>query len=317
MSAPDLNLLLSTIEILVVLILLGSGLRAVQIIPAEFAPMINRVVLTVTLPALVFQAIRRTAAQAIGPDLLKIPLLAVLVTLSCGLLGYALAQVLHLDRRRTGPFLLAVMFGSTAFVGYPLFASLTQQGTLPPQAEFHHVIYSEVGTMVPLVTLGLIVASSFGEGRRFAWSDLLAIPRSAPFIALLLGLLFYKDALPPIVDDLVDVLARSTSFLMMFSLGLTIVWRDLTANWQANLLAGLVRLVAAPLLAVVLASLMHMTAAMSQVVVLDAAMPAILLSLVYAAQFKLDVKFASSLVFTNFVLSLPTLAIILVLMGPH
>ena len=46
-------------------------------------------------------------------------------------------------------------------------------------------------------------------------------------------------------------------------------------------------------------------------VIIDAAMPAILLSLVYAAQFKLDAKFASTLVFTNFILALPTLFIVL------
>ena len=51
-----------------------------------------------------------------------------------------------------------------------------------------------------------------------------------------MGLLFYKDPLPGVFNNTVDVLANSTSFLMMFSLGLTIVWRDLTTFWQANLL---------------------------------------------------------------------------------
>jgi predicted permease len=52
---------------------------------------------------------------------------------------------------------------------------------------------------------------------------------------------------------------------------------------------------------------------MIRVLVIDAAMPAILLCLVYAAQFKLDVKFASAVVFTNFLFSLPTLFIVLFL----
>jgi predicted permease len=313
-GSPDLNLMLSTIQTLVVLIMLGSVLKAFNIMPAEFAPMINRVVLTVTLPALVFRAIRSTAGKALGLESLKIPILAVLVILGCAGLGYVLANgVLHLDRRRTGAFLLAVMFGSTAFVGYPLFTTLTEEGGLNREALFHHVFYSELGILVPLVTLGLVVASYYGEGRRFVVSDLLAIPRSAPFIALLLGLLFYNDALLPIVDKTVDTLADSTSFLMMFALGLTINWRDLTTYWRANLLAGGVRLVAAPILAFFLTRLLGMSDVMSRVAIIDSAMPAILLSLVYAAQFKLDVKFASTLVFTNFILSLPTLMFILLL----
>ncbi len=313
-ASPDLSLMLSTIQTLVVLIMLGSVLKAFNIMPAEFAPMINRVVLTVTLPALVFRAIRSTAGKALGLESLKIPLLAVLVILGCAGLGYVLANnVLHLDRKKTGAFLLSVMFGSTAFVGYPLFTTLTKDGGLSPDALFHHVFYSELGILVPLVTLGLVVASYYGEGRRFVISDLLAIPRSAPFIAMLLGLLFYNDTLPPIVDTTVDTLANSTSFLMMFSLGLTINWRDLTIYWRANLLAGLVRLIAAPIMAFFLARLLNMGDVMSRVAIIDSAMPAILLSLVYAAQFKLDVKFASALVFTNFILSLPTLVIILLL----
>jgi predicted permease len=313
-GSPDLNLMLSTIQTLVVLIMLGSVLKAFNIMPAEFAPMINRVVLTVTLPALVFRAIRSTAGKALGLESLKIPILAVLVILGCAGLGYVLANgVLHLDRRRTGAFLLAVMFGSTAFVGYPLFTTLTAEGGLSSEALFHHVFYSELGILVPLVTLGLVVASYYGEGRRFVVSDLLAIPRSAPFIAMLLGLLFYNDTLPPLVGKTVDTLADSTSFLMMFALGLTINWRDLTTYWRANLLAGGVRLVAAPILAFFLTRLLGMSDVMSRVAIIDSAMPAILLSLVYAAQFKLDVKFASTLVFTNFILSLPTLMFILLL----
>lgn len=313
-ASPDLNLMLSTIQTLVVLIMLGSVLKAFNIMPPEFAPMINRVVLTVTLPALVFRAIRSTAGKALGLESLKIPLLAVLVILGCAGLGYLLANyVLHLDRRRTGVFLLAVMFGSTAFVGYPLFTTLTNEGGLDKDALFHHVFYSELGILVPLVTLGLVVASYYGEGRRFVISDLLAIPRSAPFIAMLLGLLFYNDSLPPIVGKTVDTLADSTSFLMMFSLGLTINWRDLTTYWRANLLAGGVRLIAAPIMAFLLSRLLGMGDVMSRVAIIDSAMPAILLGLVYAAQFKLDVKFASALVFTNFILSLPTLMVILLL----
>jgi len=316
-AGPDINQLLSAVEGLVVLIMLGSALKAFKIMPAEFAPMINRVVLTVTLPALVFRALRSTQGKAIGLESLLIPLISVVVILSCAGLGYLVARLLHLDRKRTGVFLLAVMFGSTAFVGYPLFQVLATQPRLGNTALSQHVFYSELGTLVPLVTLGLVVASYYGEGRRFEWRDLLAVPRSAPFIAMLLGLLFYNDTLPPIVGTTVNTLADSTSFLMMFSLGLTINWGDLAKFWQANLGAVAVRLVAGPIIGFILATLMqalfHVSDVMVRVVVIDSAMPAILLCLVYAAQFKLDVKFASALVFTNFLFSLPTLFIVLVL----
>jgi predicted permease len=312
MQTPDANQLLSTIETLVVLIMLGSLLKTFGIMSAEIAPVINRLVMTVTLPALVFKSIRSTSDRVFTLETLKIPLVAILVILGCAGLGYLVAHyLLRLDRKRTGAFLLSVMFGSTAFVGYPLFENLIKAGVVDQRVLVHHVFYSELGILVPLVTVGLIVASYFGEGQKFTWNDLLAIPRSAPFIAMLLGLLFYKDTLPAVVDSAVGVLAQSTSFLMMFSLGLTIVWRDLTTFWQANVLAGLVRLVAGPLLALLLVRMLGMDQSMSQAVIIDAAMPAILLSLVYAAQFKLDAKFASTLVFTNFIMALPTLFIVL------
>jgi predicted permease len=316
-ASPDFNELLSAVQTLVVLIMLGSVLKAFKIMPAEFAPMINRVVLTVCLPALVFRAIRTTQIQTFRLEWLIIPVVAILVILGCAGLGLLVAKLLKLDRKRTGAFLLAVMFGSTAFVGYPLFEVLAARPDLGQDALFHHVFYSELGTLVPLVTLGLVVASHYGEGRPWQWSELLAVPRSAPFIAMLLGLLFYNDTLPPLVGSTVDVLADSTSFLMMFSLGLTISWGDLARFWQANLGAVAVRLIAAPIMALLLARALQtvfpLSDIMIRVLVIDAAMPAILLSLVYAAQFKLDVKFASALVFTNFLFSLPTLFIVLVL----
>ncbi|HKB54264.1 MAG TPA: AEC family transporter, partial [Ramlibacter sp.] len=296
-------------------IVVGALFRAFGILPAEVAPLVSRVVMTLTLPALVFTAIRSAGTQNIPftPDLLKMPLLAYAVMLVSGMLAWVIGRQLHLARPAQGALILSATFGSTAFLGYPIIAALVQSNQIGPSGLLGHVLYSEIGTLVALVTVGLIVASFYGEGAGFSWRNLLAVPRAAPFIALLIGLLFYNDPLPQVLTNLMSLMAGTTSFLMMLYLGMSLVGSGLLTYWRPVVATQAIKLAVAPLLALGLSFALQMGSDMRSVAVIDSATPTILLCLAYSAQYRLDQRLATALVFSSFLFSLITLFIWLAL----
>ena len=304
-------------------VVLGMIMRATGIFKGEEAGLINRIVLTVLLPVLVFVSINGVSKDAatgkrvtLSPDLFKISLVAALVIGISGGIAYVLGQyIFKLERPQMGAFLLTSMFGSTAFIGLPLVKSLYYDNHIDPQAILEHSFYSELGGLTLLVTVGIALASyygerTYGEKRKFNWRVLLEIPKNGPFLGLILGLLFYTSDIPTQVLTTLTFLSNATLPLMMFSLGLTIVWKDFGRNLGPVLAMNSIKLVFAPLLALGLARLFGLNPDVQGVIMLNAATPAVIICLVYAAQYNLDREFASTAVFSSFFLCLITITLL-------
>jgi predicted permease len=309
---------------LIALVAIGAALKSAQILPPLLAPALNALVINVTLPATVLSAVRQAHDKGaqVGWGEFKITLIALIIISISASLAFALSRLwLHLPRRTEGTFVLVTMFGSTAFIALPII-----QGLYPPQNPnsgpplLAALFYSELGTLIPLVTVGVLIASLYGEaedGKQFGWRTLLAIPKSAPFIWLIIGLLFYTDEIPQGVTDFLAGLSQVNAYLVFLALGLTIVWQDI-GRWLRPLLAlNLIKLILAPVLGVLLARLLGVSSNVLNVVVIESAVPAVLLGISYANQYKLDVEFASTAVFSSFIFSVVTLPAVGLLLGVH
>jgi predicted permease len=135
---------------------------------------------------------------------------------------------------------------------------------------------------------------------------------------MVVALIFYKDDIPTPITATLDALAQVTLPLMMFQLGVILVWRDIGNIILPVLSLNIVKLIAAPLIGIFLAKLLLPTDAMAQgVVIIDSATPSIILCLAYANQYKLDEEFTSAAVFSSFffcALTIPTLTLLFL---PH
>lgn len=171
--------------------------------------------------------------------------------------------------------------------------------------------YSELGTLIPVLTVAVVIASRYGEGERFTWRNILAVLKFAPFVAFLIGLLFLNDTIPDIILAVLNVLSQATLFLVPLSLGITIRWGDFFGRqgW-AILLVNLIKLLLAPLLAFVLCLLLGIGGTMGTTTVLMSALPALILCIAYANQYRLDVEFASNALFASFLLGAVTMSAI-------
>jgi hypothetical protein len=304
---------------------LGMIMRATGIFKGDEAGLITRIVMTVLLPVFIFSAIKGVGRPTLTLEVLKIPLVAWLVTAIAGGVAYAVGRfLLRLAKPQMGAFLLTSMFGSTAFIGLPLVNSLypnIEDPRKPSSMILQHTFYSELGSLTLLVTVGVLIASYYGakessEKRKFDWRIFLEIPRNGPFLGMLLGLLFYTFEVPTPVLNTLGFLGQATLPLMMFGLGLTIVWKDIRQYLAPVMLMNGLKLIFVPLLALSLARVFGLDPNTQGVIMLNAATPAVIICLLYAAQYNLDRDFAAAAVFSSFFFCLVTIPLVTLIL-PH
>ncbi len=250
---------------------------------------LNRLVLYLFSPALVFSIAARTE---ITTRLLSVPFLVALALFITGLLLYVL---LYRTRLGTGlrdetraALLIAGIFGNLFFVGLPILTFLFgAQG-----ASF--VAYADNLAGVLLVwTLGVWLAVHLVPGTRAAtplsfWRVMSGLP---PVWAFVIGALGHQFGVPftPWVNA-AHLIGQATVPVMMFVLGLSIPWRDLRPNKAVLSVVG-TKLLVMPTIAWVFAWLMFAPLAPAHyAAIIEAAMPTMLMALLFADRFKLDVE---------------------------
>jgi malate permease and related proteins len=302
--------------LLQIFLLIGLGLlvRWRNILPRDQTVAIfNGAVINLTLPATVFLGLMNI--RQFSWELVKIPIIAVLVICASGLAAWAITRRLRLRRATAGAVIITSMCGSTGFFGTPIFDALSKADPdRYGQTVGMAALYSEIGSLIPLLTIVAIVAAYYGEKQQITpKTTLIGLFRFLPFVALLLGFIFWPEThggnFPDAIKGTLSYLSRATIMLTMLALGMTITIRDFSQYLRSVLSVNLVKLVFAPLVAVALAVVFGLDPQARFVVIFESALPAIVIAIAYANQYKLDVELASTAVFTTFVFSLVTLPV--------
>ena len=311
-----MDAILPVIIIVVALVAAGMAARALLGVRPEQVSFLTSLVMYFFLPALVFTSISNatcqkatadtTGCKEITPQFLLLPLIAYMVIAITGGIAWGVGKyVLDLPRKTMGAFLLTAIFGSTGFVALPILRALNNN-----KVPVEHPFYSELGNLLPLVTVAIAIASYYGEGSKLSWRNLVAIPKSGPFVALVLALLLATEGAPSWLTSILSTMANATLPLMMFSLGMTIVWRDFRTALVPVLSLNVIKLLIAPIIAAVIARAIGLPPETVTVVAINASAPSIVLCLAYSAQYKLDTEFATTAVFSSFLLAIPSIPLI-------
>jgi hypothetical protein len=290
--------LAETILTFIGIVAVGVLLRRSGLVTPEDTRPLNAIIIYVGLPAFVFQAVHGAALQA---DLL------VLVAVAWASFAVALAaawlvvRLLRLPPTTAGAFLLAASLGNTGYIGYPVTRAL-----LGEQAVAGAVFFDVFGTVFALVLVGLPIAQRYGaSGRRLSHPvrELVTFPA---VVALFVALLLRPFAVPEALSNGLDLCASMVAPLIMLSVGIALRPRAIAGFGAPLLAASGIRLVLAPLVAVLLGSLVLQEAGL-RVATLEAGMPTMMLTLVVGERFGLDRDMTASAIFVTTALAAITL----------
>ena len=272
----------------------------------DFRKSLNRLVLFVLLPSLIFKVIYTSDLDGV---LYQVPLVAAAGILGC--LGVALPAFgwMSIDRRAKGSLILACAFGNVTYLGLPVL-----QGVFPEhQLDISKIaILCEV-TVAPLnLIVGSLLAMRFsgeqGVGLRQSLAQVMRLP---PIWALVAALAckFLRIPVPEFILHGTAVLGATVSGLMILSLGMALRFQRIGHPLPILAVSG-IKLLLSPLLVFGAASLLAMKEPYLEAVTLEGAMPSQLLTIVIADRFNLDGRLLAHAIVINTVIAFVTIPLV-------
>lgn len=284
------------------LIICGIAWRLIK--PAGLGHEQTRMVLTslvyyLLLPALVLSVLWKAN---LGADSVFIALSAG-VGLVVGLLLSAFScRLCHSKSSQAGAILLAATFPNATYLGLPVL-----EATFGPWARSVAIQYDLFACTPFLFTVGIVVAARYGDATRVKtgmFGRLIGIPALwAAVVAVILNLA--RVPLPDYFDGFLGLLNRGVVPLMLFSIGLSLQWSwDQWRSMPGVIPVVLLRFIVVPLVVLFFAKSIGMTQDLRTAVVVESAMPSMVLGIVLCDRFKLDVSLYAATVTVTTALSM-------------
>jgi auxin efflux carrier (AEC) len=297
-------MMVNSIEIILVptlMIVVGFILRKLDILNEEHSSLLSKIVLNVSLPALIFTNI---ATANITSDMIYLPLISFAVSFICMFFALIYSKVRGYSKIKTWTLIILLAMMNTAFIGYPIVLGVFgNEG-------FLNAIFYDMAVGLMFVFFGIVLTSLFGGNRKEVIKNGLTF---VPLWAIIIGIVFnvFNIPLGYVIENSLNYLGDSAIPLIMLSLGLTINFKQFRSYLQDTIFVSLFRLLLIPLLLYITLSSMGFSGLLMQVSVLESAMPTAMNVLVLAITYDLDVDMVSSIVFITTILSLVTLPIII------
>lgn len=289
---------MSNLVLVFVCLMLGLLFQRTRQFPQHAPATLNAYVIYVALPALILNEI---PALVIDHRVFLPVVAAWLVMFFCALLTFITARYFSWSKEVTGAMMLVIALGNTGFVGIPLV-----EAHLGRDAIAYAILYDQFGTFIALNTYGIVIANYY-SGQQGKWRDLwINIIKFPPFIALLAGFVFLYLGQPDWLRELLPRISSTLVPVVMVAVGLQ--WQfKVDREYLVPLGVGIVYcLVLAPAFALGLVWSLEVEGLVAQVIVLEAAMPAMISAGVLAMSYNLAPRLSSSLIGYSLMLSLVT-----------
>lgn len=300
------------------LIGLGWGLKRARVLHPAHVPILNGLVVQVTLPALVLHGLLNAPHLSAA---LALPVLAAFgAEAATALVAYAVGRAMRLPARVLGAVLLVGVYGNTGFIGYPLTLAL-----FPNQFPVS-ILIDQVGMNIPMYLSAALLGaqSGGGEGAGGRRAAILRFLRSPLFASAVLGIALRLLPLSPALGDVpllralgdvvgrcLEYLGQGTTPLVLLALGVALRPGAAGARVGPMALACGCKLLVGPVAMWALCRLLGLGGEVRMDCVLEAAMPASVMASVLAAQNDLEGDFAVGVVFVSTVLSAATIPLLL------
>ena len=267
---------------------------------------LGRVVFYVFSPVLIFDLLLNNQLNINEAAIVIV--FALCFILFMGVITYLLGYFFKLERPALIAILITTMFANTGNYGLPLVSFAFGE-----QALSYAGIYFATTTLL-FYTLGVFLASLGHMSFKEALLGLLKIPTLyAVLLAILINALSIQ--IPTPVSRAVDLAAGGSIPLMLILLGVQLTSLEFSDNQRALQLSVGLRLIVAPLVALLFAALFGLQTIPRQASVTEASMPGMVSATVLATEYNLDTRLVTAVIFISTLLSPLTLTPLLVFLG--
>lgn len=303
--------ILDSLFMIFIMILPGIVFQKKHLIESIQAEGINSIVVNLTWPCLVIDAMQVPFSQEVFRQSISMFLIIVLIyAIVCGL-ALILVKMMKMGRQRGGLFAFMLLFANTGFMGIPVINALYGK-----EAVFYASIVEMVSDVM-IFTLGIfLIQFSAGAKAKFDLRGLLTPGMIGVVIGY--GMFLLDFQLPGFLGDSVGIIGSATTPLTMFIIGYqlgALKIKDIVGDYYIYILS-FGKLIVIPALSILVMQLiLQDTSLMSKVLIMGFAMPVAACTVIFSQQYKADVAFATKGVLISTLFSVATIPIIAIILG--
>ena len=292
-------------NILPIILLSGAGFALGKLLHID-SRSLGRVVFYVFSPVLIFDLLIQN--QLNTGEAAVVIAYAFSFILMMGALTWVIGYFLKIERPALISILITTMFANTGNYGLPLVSFAFGEKALS-----YAGIYFVTTTFL-FYTLGVLLASLGHMNIKEAMLGLFRIPTMhAVLLAVIINI--GNIQIPAPIARSIELAAGGTIPLMLILLGVQLTHVEFSSNIRALQLSVSLRLLIAPLVALLFAAMFGLQGFSRQGSVTQASMPSMVSATVLATEYDLDAKLVTAVVFISTLLSPLTLTPLLVFLG--
>lgn len=296
--------MVNPIEIILIptlMIIVGFFLKRDNILKAKDSTTLSKVVINISLPSLIFVNL---STAHINSEMVLLPVASFSISMICMSLAYLFSKAKGYSKVKTWTLMIASAMMNSGFIGFPIVLGVFgNEG-------FLNAIFYDLSTTILFVMFGMILVGEFGGDRNAVIKNGL---KFVPLWAVVLGLLcdISHIQIGNVLYNVFTYFGNSTIPLIMLALGLTLDFKEIRKYIKDSLFISGIRLVFSPILMFAILSVIHFSGMAFNVAVLEAGMSTAMNALVLSITYNLDNKLMSSCIFTDVLLSLISLTVII------
>ena len=310
-------LVINTIAPIALVILLGAVLRRSGFASAELFLQTNRLVFWIGIPCLLFEKTAGAAGQ--GRPGLSIFLVLFAGMIGCIVLGYLFSWVLRLPGPAVGAFVQAAYRGNLAYLGLPVvfYALAGARGETTPQLQ--NLAVMAIAPLIPLYNAAAVLVLLIGQKHdepsfhRRVRRILMQVATNPLLLACVAGIGWSLTGwpLPLVAARSFGAVGQMALPLALLGIGASLRLDALKGGWAAAAVCSLIKVAAAPVIGYFAGRWMGLPGDHLLIAVVFLGCPTAVVSWVMAEQLEGDRHLAAGAVVLSTLLSMVTLAVIL------
>jgi predicted permease len=289
--------------LIVVAIVIGYGLKRLQILSETDAAILNKFVIFISLPAMILLQIPKLTFSM---DVMIPVIIAWVVMILTAFLTLIISHILHFTKEVTGALMLVAVLTNSSFLGIPIINAYLGDEALP-----FILVYDQLGTFLALATYGIFVAAYYSNKSEINFQIMVTkILTFPPFISLVLALFFIGTPFPAVISSVLATLANTIVPVALVAVGLQLQLKLPGHEIKPFGIALFIKLVIAPMIALAIVKIAGWTSLAANVSVMEAGMAPMITAGAMASLSGLAPRLSSAIVGYGIIISFLTTAVL-------
>ncbi len=289
--------------LIVMAIAIGYVLNRFRIFPEEAAEILNKFVIFISLPAMVLLQIPKLTFSM---DIMIPVIIAWIVIIITAIFTLVISKLFHFTKEVTGALMLVAVLTNSSFLGIPIINAYLGDEALP-----FILVYDQLGTFLALATYGIFVAAYYSNKSEINFRIMVVkVLTFPPFISLIIALFFVGTPFPDVISKVLSTLANTIVPVALVSVGLQLQLKLPGHEIQPFGIALFIKLIIAPMVAIVIVNIAGWTNLAASVSVMEAGMAPMITAGAMASLSGLAPRLSSAIVGYGILISFVTTAVL-------